>query len=137
MKQSFSFGNIVPLIPALHLDETIAFYVKELGFTKIFQDEDSGYTGLCRDDVELHLYKTEDQALSKQLAEWTVIRLQTSKIEKLYRILKDKDFLHPNANKIELKEYGLKEFSIVDPSGVLITFYENPRHFGNITAVDF
>jgi hypothetical protein len=57
------------------------------------------------------------------LADWSVIRLQTDTIERLYEQLKDKKYIHPNG-RLEIKEYGLKEFSIIDPSGVLVTFYK-------------
>jgi hypothetical protein len=33
----FSFGSIVPLVPAINIDEVVQLYVQELGFTKLFQ----------------------------------------------------------------------------------------------------
>lgn len=113
---NFSFGGIIPLVPAINMDEAIQFYIQELGFSKSFQKGD--HTGLKRDEVELHLYQTND----KHLADWSVIRLQTNNIENLYEQLKDK---HPNA-KLQLMPYGLKEVSVVDPSGVLVRFFEKP-----------
>jgi uncharacterized glyoxalase superfamily protein PhnB len=119
MSEVISFGKIVPLVPAIDMDEVIQFYEEELGFTKLFENEDFSYAGLGKDAIEFHLYKTNDQ----HLAHWSVIRLQTDEIEKLYDQLKDKEYIHPN-DKLRIKEYGLKEFSIVDPSGVLVTFFK-------------
>ncbi len=121
MSNIISFGNIIPLVPAIRMQEVIDFYERELGFSKLFQDEESGYTGLGRDGIEFHLYKTSD----RHLADWTVIRVQTNHIAELYDELKDKEYMHPNG-RLEFKEYGLHEFSIIDPSGVLVTFFERP-----------
>lgn len=74
--------------------------------------------GLGRDGIEFHIYQTND----KQLADWSVIRLQTNNIEEQ---LKDKKYIH-RRGRLQLMDYGLKEFSLIDSSGVLVRFFEKP-----------
>ena len=48
----------------------------------------------------------------------------SSNIEKFYDLLKSKDIkIHPNG-KLETKPWNMKEFSLIDPDGTLLTFGE-------------
>ncbi|OAS87813.1 MULTISPECIES: hypothetical protein [Metabacillus] len=112
--------SIVPLVPAIEMEKTIAFYTEQLGFNNHIRDgEPLTYAGLKNGNVEFHLYKTS----KKYLCDWSVIRIETNNINDHYEKYKKREFLHPNG-KLELKNYGLKEFSLLDPNGVLVTFFE-------------
>ncbi|KKI89841.1 hypothetical protein WQ54_22070 [Bacillus sp. SA1-12] len=114
--------SLVPLVPAIHMEKTVTFYTDQLGFINHIRDGDPlSYAGLKNEHVEFHLYHTSDQ----HLCDWSVIRIETNNIDDLYEMYKEREFLHPNG-KLQLKPYGLKEFSLLDPNGVLITFFERP-----------
>jgi catechol 2,3-dioxygenase-like lactoylglutathione lyase family enzyme len=57
--------EVLPVLPSLDIDETLAFYGGALGFAEIvYQAPD--YLILRRDDMELHFWRTEDAALCEK-----------------------------------------------------------------------
>lgn len=112
---------ITPVIPAgADLNAAIAFY-ELLGFTKTWQNGDMAR--MSRDAVNILLFQNED----RHLAEWTSCRVEETNIETLYEEFNQKggQMIHPNG-KLETKPWGLKEFAILDPAGVCVTFFERP-----------
>lgn len=122
MNQQPVLGNISPLIPAgSDVEVAIAFYEK-LGFTTIFKEANPIRMAIVkRDTAEIFLVKND----YKQLAEETSIRIHVTNIEQLYQEFQSKgeEIIHPNG-KLETKPWGVKEFVVLDPAGVCITFYE-------------
>lgn len=116
-------GNISPLIPAgSDLEKAIAFYEQQLGFTTIHKEGDPIRMAIVkRDSAEIFLVKND----YKHLAEETAFRIQVAHIEQLYEEFQAKGggMIHPNG-KLETKPWGMKEFEVIDPAGVCITFYE-------------
>lgn len=114
-------GNLSPLIPAGDdVDATIAFYERQLGFTTIHQEGNPTEMAIVkRDAVEIFLFKNDD----RHVAEQTAFRIHVQHIEVLYEEYQAQDVLHPNG-KLETKPWGTKEFGVLDPTGVCITFYE-------------
>ncbi len=109
-----------PLFPASDLEQAIEFYEKKLGFTCAFRSgEPADYAGVQRDTVEIHLFQSSD----RHLAEWTSCRIQVRNIEALYEEYKASGVIHPNG-QLATKPWGLKEFSIIDITGVCVTFFE-------------
>ncbi len=74
-----------------------------------------------RDNVQIFLLKKED----RQIAEETSLRISVNNIEQLYEELKAKEgeIIHPEG-KLETKPWGVKEFVVLDPMGVCLTFCE-------------
>lgn len=116
-------GNISPLIPAGDdMEKAIAFYEQQLGFKTIHKEGDPIRMAIVkRDSAEIFLIKNED----KHLAEGTTFRIQVAQIEQLYEEFQTKGgaMIHPNG-KLQTKPWGMKEFEVIDPAGVCITFYE-------------
>jgi predicted enzyme related to lactoylglutathione lyase len=115
--------NISPLIPAgSDVEKSIAFYEQQLGFTKIHQEGNPVRMAIVkRDAAEIFLVKNDYQ----QIAESTSFRIYTDGIEQLYQEFQAKagEIIHPNG-KLETKPWGVKEFVVIDPVGVCITFWE-------------
>ena len=115
-------GNISPLIPAGgDVEVAIAFYEK-LGFTTIHKEGNPIRMAIVkRDSAEIFLVKND----YKQLAEETSLRIHVTNIEQLYQEFQSKggEMIHPNG-KLETKPWGMKEFVVLDPAGVCITFYQ-------------
>ena len=116
-------GNISPLIPAgSDVEKAIAFYEQQLGFTTIHKEGDPIRMAIVkRDSAEIFLVKNEYKHLPKE----TTFRIQVAHIEQLYEEFQAKggEMIHPNG-KLETKPWGVKEFEVIDPAGVCITFYE-------------
>jgi catechol 2,3-dioxygenase-like lactoylglutathione lyase family enzyme len=123
MIQQPIFGNISPLIPAGDdVEKAISFYEQKLGFTTIHKEGNPPRMAIVkRDSAEIFLVKNDYQ----QLAESISFRIQVSNIEQLYEEYQNKDteMIHPNG-KLETKPWGMKEFVILDPAGICITFCE-------------
>ncbi|MBW4538302.1 MAG: VOC family protein [Myxacorys chilensis ATA2-1-KO14] len=122
--------KVCPFIPAGEdVLVAIAFYEQKLGFKKQWQDSDVPELALvARDGIEIFLQKNPDSSI----AEWTLLRIEVKNIEALYQEYLSRDpvegranrvLIHPNG-ALEHKAWGSQEFSILDPNGVCITFYE-------------
>lgn len=122
MNQSH-LSSISPLIPGgENLEKTVVFYEQKLGFKRIHQEGNPIYMAIVqRDNVQIFLLKKED----KHAAEETSLRISVNQIEQLYEELKVKqgEIIHPEG-KLETKPWGVKEFVVIDPMGVCLTFCE-------------
>jgi uncharacterized glyoxalase superfamily protein PhnB len=123
MNQPPILGNISPLIPAGNdLEGAIAFYEQKLGFKCVHTEGDPMRMAIVKRDVaELFLVKNDYIPLTEEIA----FRIHVTGIEQLYEELtsKEEKAIHPNG-KLETKPWGMKEFVVIDPTGVCITFYE-------------
>lgn len=123
MNQQPILGNISPLIPAgSDVDVAIAFYEK-LGFSTIHKEGNPIRMAIVkRDTAEIFLVKNDYKQL---VAEEISLRIHVTNIEQLYQEFESKGekIIHPNG-KLEAKPWGVKEFVVLDPAGVCITFYE-------------
>jgi uncharacterized glyoxalase superfamily protein PhnB len=109
--------SAIPVLQALNIDETVAFYEKQLGFTTRYHE--GGFAILFRDSVEINFTECQD----KYLPENTSCRINVTDAESLYQEYLPKGVIHPNA-PLETTWYGTKEFGIIDNSGNGITFSE-------------
>jgi uncharacterized glyoxalase superfamily protein PhnB len=106
-----------PVLPALNILETVAFYERQLGFAARHQEDEYGI--IVRDDVEIHFWKCMD----KNISENSSCCLTVEGVEQLYQLAQQAAIVHPNA-KFETKPWGVREFAIVDPNGNLVWFLE-------------
>jgi predicted lactoylglutathione lyase len=115
-------GAISPLLPAGEDVTAAAEFYGQLGFEVVHQEGNPPHmVVLRRDQAEIFLVKNSD----RQLAEGMALRIYASSIEALYAEFQAKGgaMLHPN-DPLQVKPWGVKEFSIIDLAGVCITFYE-------------
>ncbi|PSB23921.1 bleomycin resistance protein [Stenomitos frigidus] len=113
------FLSAVPVLPAVDIAATIAFYDQKLGFAIDFQSDD--YAGLRRGGAQIHLWQCSD----RQLAENTSCRINVSGIDAIYDEYQTQNVIHPNG-AIATKLWGLREFAVLDPNGNCLTFAEPP-----------
>ena len=122
MNQQPFLSSISPLIPGGEdLEKTVVFYEQKLGFKRIHTEGNPIYMAIVqRDNVQIFLLKKED----RQVAEETSLRISVNQIEQLYEELKvEEDVIHPEGT-LETKPWGVKEFVVLDPMGVCLTFCE-------------
>ena len=127
MNQKTFLNSINPLIPGGEdLEKTVVFYEQQLGFQRIHQEGDPMYMAIVkRDSAQIFLLKNGD----KHLAEGTSLRINVNQIEELYAEFQaqDREMIHPNG-KLETKPWGMKEFVVLDPTGVCLTFCESANN---------
>lgn len=125
MNKPPQIGSISPLIPAGDdLEKSIEFYEQKLGFTTIYKEGNPSRMAIVkRDKAEIFLVKSDYHDLAKEIS----LRLQVTGIEQLYKELESKgsEIIHSDG-KLETKPWGPKEFTVIDLSGVCLTFYEFP-----------
>ncbi len=124
MNQTPKLGKISPLIPGgKDLEKTLSFYEQKLGFTTIHREgEPMRMAIIHRDAAEIFLCQSDYQDLGEQIS----IRIEVKNIERLAQEFQSQEIIHPNG-QLETKPWGPKEFAVLAPEGVCITFYEFER----------
>lgn len=108
----------IPVLASREPGATVAFW-KTLGAEDSFVTDDGRYGGITWHGLQFHFYRTDES----MLLENSVCRVHMDSVERLYATLQQFDVIHPNGH-LEAKPYGFREFSILDPFGVLYTFAE-------------
>src|SRR5258708_6672672 len=110
-----------PMIPSRDIRKTLEFYRDKLGFEVLFSVgmPEAEYAGARRDQAELHFFVCQEALVF----EWTAYRIGVRYIELLYRQCQEQALIHPSGELGE-KRWGTKEFTLLDPDGVAITFWE-------------
>jgi hypothetical protein len=109
--------QIHPKLPMRNKTVTEDFYITKLGFKKIGDFE--GYLMVLKDAIEIHFF--EFQSLNPK-ENYGQIYIRTNVIELLYQEMIAKQLpIHPNGS-LQVKSWGQKEFSMLDPDNNLITF---------------
>ncbi|MBQ4820760.1 VOC family protein [Aquimarina sp. MMG016] len=114
--------DIHPKLPMRNKRITKEFYINRLNFQELGNVDYDGYLMLKKDSIELHFF--EFKALDPK-ENYGQVYIRVDDIEKFYQVLLDnRTSIHPNGN-LEIKPWGQKEFSILDPDNNLLTFGES------------
>ena len=108
-------SRALPALPVREIEAATAFYRDVLGFDLAFHM--GGYAGVSRGSVELHL-DASTGATSPVSA-----RIDTVGIDALFAQVEPSGAVKPD-ERLETKPWGLRPFSVLDPSGNHITFAE-------------
>jgi catechol 2,3-dioxygenase-like lactoylglutathione lyase family enzyme len=111
---------IHPKLPMRNKIETKIFYIEKLGFECVNDVDFEGYLMLKKDDIELHFF--EFKTLDPK-SNYGQVYIRTKAIDSLYKIYLKRNIIHPNGH-LQLKPWGQKEFSVLDPDFNLLTFGE-------------
>lgn len=106
----------VPVLFALDVRKSVAFYKEKFGFDKQGWVDDH-YAVIGRDLIELHIAKCNN----KIFPENTSCYIHVENVDGLYAELKAAGVVHPNG-PIGDKPWGLREFSALDGEGNLLRF---------------
>ena len=111
-------NEINPKLPMRDKNSTREYYFK-LGFKEFGENDYDGYLMLQMDKIQIHFF--EFRAL-KPKENYGQVYIRTDNIEKLYKTFLDRKItIHP-AGKLETKNWGQKEFALLDPDNNLLTF---------------
>jgi hypothetical protein len=111
--------DIHPKLPMRDKTATRDFYIKKLGFQNVGSNNYDGYLMLEKDNIQIHFF--EFTALDPK-ENYGQVYIRTNDIDSLYQSLSDnKVTIHPNGS-LQIKPWGQKEFSLLDPDNNLLTF---------------
>ncbi len=110
---------INPKLPMRDKEITKDFYVNKLGFEDIGADNFRDYLMVKKDHIQIHFFLFETLDPKENYGQ---VYIRTNDIEALYNsMLTGKPSIHPNGH-LQIKPWGQKEFSMLDPDNNLLTF---------------
>lgn len=120
-----TFKALVPNIFYADIQAGLTLFVSCLGFKVTYDQLNDAGHAFCvaeRDSIKVHLVRDAVFA-GKDRPE---LRLETDNIQALYTDVKQRhpSLLHPNVNEIVQRPWGVKEFTLLDSSGVCIVVQE-------------
>ena len=113
--------NINPKLPMRNKSLTRDFYLDKLGFKVLGKVDYLDYLMLERDGSEIHFFNFKELDPNKNFGQ---VYIRTNDIDSLYHLFLNEGIIHPNGH-LEIKYWGQKEFSILDPDSNLLTFGES------------
>lgn len=114
--------HIHPKLPMRDKTATREFYIGLLGFKPFGQTDYDGYLMLEKDEIQIHFF--EFNTLDP-LQNYGQVYIRVDDIDTLYKQLMEKNPSMPEAGRLQLKPWGQKEFSLLDPDHNLLTFGQN------------
>jgi len=116
------FNNLKPILWTDHLDESISFYTRILGFVLIEKNEDWQWASLQKDEVVLMISKKNDHSKFNNIGFSGSFYFNVDDVEVLWTDLKEKADV---CYEIETFEWGMREFAVYDNNGYILQFGEN------------
>lgn len=113
----------IPIIPAASVTTSLDWWTRICGFTEIFRDATPpNYLGLAREGAQVHLSAVSAPIGARAVGEQVMVRFVVDSIDELYADYQQRGgTVHPNG-ALEIKPWGTREFSAIDPNGVCVTF---------------
>ncbi len=113
------FTNIHPKLPMRDKSVTKNYYTNILNFKEFGSVDFDGYLMLEKDRIQIHFFEFIELDPKENYGQ---VYIRIDNIEAFYQSLLDKNAtIHPNG-KLEIKPWGQKEFSLLDPDHNLLTF---------------
>src|SRR5579859_1053620 len=124
------YNKLTPNLAVSDVSRSLAFYVDTLGFTRTMtvpEQEPFIFAGVVKDGVEVFLndiklvFSDKPAGTSQQLGGWGIsLYLEVENVDALYTDLKAKNVKIVNEPMTQF--YGMREFIISDPDGVMLIF---------------
>lgn len=110
---------INPKLPMRNKTLTRDFYLNQLGFREFGNADYDEYLMVQKDNIEIHFFEFKELDPKENYGQ---VYIRTDDIDSLYQsLLNNKVPIHPNA-PLQIKPWGQKEFSLLDPDNNLLTF---------------
>ncbi|NND14771.1 MAG: VOC family protein [Eudoraea sp.] len=111
--------DINPKLPMRDKNVTRDFYINQLGFNVFGSGDSDGYLMVEKDQIQIHFFEYKELDPKENYGQ---VYIRTDNIDELYQtLLENNTSIHPNG-KLEIKLWGQKEFSVLDPDTNLLTF---------------
>jgi hypothetical protein len=102
-------------------DKTVTsnFFIRKLGFHRSGSIDYDEYLMIQKDNIQIHFFEFKELDPKQNYGQ---VYIRTDEIDELYHSMLDKKIsIHP-AGDLQIKPWGQKEFSILDPDNNLLTF---------------
>ena len=110
---------INPKLPMRNKALTRDFYLNKLGFRELGSTDYDEYLMVQKDNIEIHFFEFKELDPKENYGQ---VYIRTDDIDTFYQTLLDKKItIHPNG-PLQIKPWGQKEFSLLDPDNNLLTF---------------
>ena len=110
---------IHPKLPMRDKKATRNFYSNTLGFQEFGSADFDGYLMMKKYGIQIHFFEFKTLDPKENYGQ---VYIRTDDIDNLYQtFLDNKTIIHPNG-QLEIKPWGQKEFSVLDPDNNLLTF---------------
>lgn len=111
--------DINPKLPMRNKVITRDFYLNKLGFEEYGSTDYKDYFMVQKDSIQIHFFEFKSLDPTENYGQ---VYIRTDDIDAYYQSLRDiKVSIHPNGH-LEIKPWGQKEFSFLDPDNNLLTF---------------
>ncbi len=111
--------DIHPKLPMRDKIATRNFYSNKLSFQEFGRADFDGYLMMQKDNIQIHFFEFKSLDPKENYGQ---VYIRTDVIDNYYQTLLDnKTSIHPNG-RLEIKPWGQKEFSVLDPDNNLLTF---------------
>jgi catechol 2,3-dioxygenase-like lactoylglutathione lyase family enzyme len=110
--------SAIPVMPVKDVAEALAFW-KTMGFETWGWEDPPIYGGAGKDEVEFHLYPTDDPAAPRSAS----CRLNVETIAPYYEAAKATGRVHPEGEPAD-QPWGYREFTLLDSDGACYVFCE-------------
>jgi hypothetical protein len=111
--------EISPKLPMRNKAVTRDFYLNELGFREFGNADYDGYLMVQKDNIQIHFFEFKELEPKENYGQ---VYIRTNDIDSLYNSLLEKGLkIHPSG-QLQMKPWGQKEFSMLDPDNNLLTF---------------
>jgi len=110
---------IHPKLPMRNKAITREYYINQLGFQEFGSADYDGYLMVQKDQIQIHFFEFAQLDPKENDGQ---VYIRTDEIDRLYQRLLDHNVaIHPNG-ALQIKPWGQKEFSLLDPDSNLLTF---------------
>jgi hypothetical protein len=114
--------EIHPKLPMRDKTVTRDFYINRLGFAELGKEDYAGYLMIQKDRIQIHFFEFKELEPKENYGQ---VYIRTDNIDQLYQELLSTNVpIHPNGH-LNIKPWGQKEFSLLDPDNNLLTFGES------------
>jgi len=111
--------DINPKLPMRNKAITRDFYINKLGFLQFGSSDFEGYLMVQKDSIQIHFFEFKEIDPKENYGQ---VYIRTDNIDQLYQTMLDKNLnIHPSGD-LQIKPWGQKEFSMLDPDNNLLTF---------------
>jgi|SRR6218665_920075 len=113
---------IHPKLPMRDKQLTREFYLGKLGFQEFGNADYDGYLMVEKEGIQIHFFEFKTLDPKENYGQ---VYIRTNAIDALYQQALDQKINLPKAGHLEMKHWGQKEFSMLDPDSNLLTFGES------------
>lgn len=111
--------DINPKLPMRNKAATLDFYVNRLGFQLFGGPDHSDYLMVQKDNIQIHFFEFKELDPKENYGQ---VYIRTDDIEGLFQSMLRKNLIIHPAGHLQVKPWGQKEFSMLDPDNNLLTF---------------